>query len=121
MIRKTLELFGEGESPILIADINKGEIKTNCGDSAYDFVIDIKTLADFMFEVINIYAIYNHTEEVPKKKKDRSPEPSPFDLTPELGDFCQELLSEDQENEALLANAEVEKLLTKKGRKEKTK
>ena len=117
MIRKTLELFGEGESPILIADINKGEIKTNCGDSAYDFVIDIKTLENFMFEVINIYAIYGHTEEATEKKKDCSPEPSPLDLTPELGDLCQKLLSEDQENEALLANAEVKKMTTKKGKK----
>lgn len=74
MIRKTLELFGEGESPILIADINKGEIKTDCGDSTYDFVIDIKTLADFMFEVINIYAIYDHTEEIPEKIDDEEKE-----------------------------------------------
>lgn len=74
MIRKTLELFGEGESPILIADINKGEIKTNCGDSAYDFVIDIKTLSDFMFEVINIAAIYDHTAETTEKIDDEEKE-----------------------------------------------
>lgn len=58
-IKKTFELFGENESPILIANIDTGEIRSNCGDSSYDFTIDIETLQDFVFKVSNIYQIFN--------------------------------------------------------------